>query len=66
MKNQFFGDINDFRKYGLLRVLTRSTDSKNNDKKSDLTLGVCWMLNPDDNTPHGKRTKYLQLPIPNI
>ncbi|MGD0970966.1 MAG: hypothetical protein ABSA04_06120 [Desulfobaccales bacterium] len=22
MKNQYFGDVNDFRKYGLLRVLT--------------------------------------------
>jgi hypothetical protein len=22
MKNQYFGDVNDFKKYGLLRVLT--------------------------------------------
>lgn len=33
MKNQYFGDINDYRKYGLLRVL-QSTGSK---------LLVAWM-----------------------
>jgi hypothetical protein len=58
MKNQYFGDINDFRKYGLLRALTGSTVPK----KDELSLAVCWMLTPNDNTPHGKRIQYLKLP----
>ena len=66
MKNQYFGDVNDFRKYGLLRVLTGCIDSQYNNKQSDLTIGVCWMLTPDDNLPHGNRTEYLQLQVPNI
>ena len=65
MKNQYFGDVNDFRKYGLLRTLTGCIDSQQT-KKSELTLAVCWMLTPDDNTPHGNRTDYLKLPLPNI
>jgi hypothetical protein len=65
MKNQYFGDVNDFRKYGLLRALTGCIDSQQN-KKIDLTLAVCWMLTPDDNTSHGNRTDYLKLPLPNI
>ena len=35
MKDQYFGDINDYRKYGLLRVITAS---------SGLQLLVAWML----------------------
>ena len=66
MKNQYFGDVNDFRKYGLLRLLTGCIDSQNNNKESALTLGVCWMLTLDDNSTHGNRTEYLQLPLPNI
>jgi len=62
MKNQFFGDVNDFWKYWLLRVLTGSIGPK----KDELSLAVCWMLTPDDNKPHGKRTEYLKLPVPNI
>ncbi len=65
MKNQYFGDVNDFRKYGLLRVLTGSIDP-NKSKKNELSLAVCWMLTPDDDTSHGNRTEYLKLPIPNI
>jgi len=62
MKNQFFGDVNDFRKYGLLRVLTGSIGPK----KDELLLAICWMLTHNDNTPHGKRTEYLKSPSPNI
>lgn len=65
MKNQYFGDVNDFRKYGLLRVLTGSIDYQRNKNKT-LSLAVCWMLTPDDNTSHGNRTEYLNLSIPNV
>jgi len=52
MKNQYFGDINDYRKYALLRTLCGS----------DTRLAVCWMLTPDVSGPDGKRTKYLDQP----
>lgn len=38
MKNEFFGDIRDYRKYGLLRILSGG-------KKA--SSAVCWMLTPD-------------------
>jgi len=52
MKNQYFGDINDYRKYALLRTLCGC----------DIRLSVCWMLTPDDTGPDGRRTKYLEQP----
>jgi hypothetical protein len=52
MKNQYFGDINDYRKYALLRTLC----------DCDTHLSVCWMLTPDDSRPDGKKTKYLDQP----
>ena len=39
MKNQYFGDVNDFRKYGLLRTIQRA---------SSVAIGVCWFLTADD------------------
>jgi hypothetical protein len=51
VKNQYFGDINDYRKYGLLRTLIG--------EKKDLTLGVCRMLTPNDSSRHGGKTDYL-------
>ena len=48
MKNKYFGDINDYRKYGILRIL------------SDLKILVCWMLTADDNRSDGKFINYLQ------
>lgn len=39
MKNQYFGDINDYRKYGLLRALRSEGDG---------SLLVAWMLTPED------------------
>jgi hypothetical protein len=42
MKNEFFGDIRDYRKYGLLRLLTGG-------KK--VGSAVCWMLTPDEDRP---------------
>ena len=50
MKDQYFGDENDFRKYGLLRTLTR---------ESGLSLAVCWMLTPSDGSTDGRFTGYL-------
>lgn len=51
MKNQYFGDINDYRKYGLLRTINRS---------SGLRLMVAWMLTPDDGGTDGKFISYLE------
>jgi hypothetical protein len=52
MKNQYFGDINDFRKYGILRGLAGPP----------LRLVVSWMLTPDDGRSDGKFTSYLAEP----
>ena len=43
MKNQYFGDITDYRKFGILRVL----------EKAGIKIGVCWMLTPHDGSGHG-------------
>lgn len=53
MKNQYFGDVNDYRKYGLLRLLAGG---------GGLRIGVCWMLTEDDGSTDGGKSKlrYLQ------
>lgn len=53
MKNQYWGDINDYRLYGLLRVLIAH---------SELRTAVCWMLTPDDDGGDGGFTDYLSHP----
>ncbi|MCX6132969.1 MAG: hypothetical protein NTU47_04055 [Ignavibacteriales bacterium] len=53
MKNQYFGDINDYKKYGLLRILS---------DEGRMRTGVCWMLTQDDGGTHGSKTKYLKDP----
>jgi len=53
MKNQYFGDINDYHKYGLLRALTAA---------GDLSLSVCWMLTEDDGRRDGGKIRYLREP----
>jgi hypothetical protein len=53
MKNQYFGDVNDFRKYGLLRTIQRA---------STLSIGVCWFLTADDGGADGELRKYLTQP----
>jgi hypothetical protein len=50
MKNQYFGDVNDYRKYGLLRSILAA---------SDLRMLVAWMLTPDDDRSDGNFTDYL-------
>ena len=52
MKNQYFGDINDYRKYGLLRLLAGA----------GLSVGVCWLLTPNDGGVDGERRNYLLKP----
>jgi hypothetical protein len=49
VKNQYFGDINDYSKYGLLRAFGAS-----------LEIAVIWMLTADDGSGHGNRTQYLE------
>ena len=53
MKNQYFGDINDYRKYGLLRLLQSTGNGR---------LLVAWMLTPDDGSRDGGRRSYLRDP----
>ena len=53
MKHQYFGDINDYRKYRLLRSIIRV---------SDLKLLVAWMLTPDDESTDGRKLSYLDKP----
>lgn len=53
MKNQYFGDINDYRKYGLLRGLQSG---------GKLRLLVAWMLTPEDGGRDGGLRSYLRQP----
>jgi len=53
VKNQYFGDINDYRLYGLLRLLIGSGASR---------TAICWMLTPDDDGTDGGFTGYLSQP----
>lgn len=50
MKVQYLGDVNDYRKFGLLRLFLRITDLK---------IGVCWLLTPDDQSTDGDMRQYL-------
>ena len=53
MKNQYFGDINDYMKYGLIRLLT---------SYGQVRTAICWMLTPNDGNTEGKFTDYLHRP----
>jgi len=50
MKNQYFGDINDYRKYGLVRLLSAN---------GNLRVGICWMLTAPDGRTDGKFIDYI-------
>lgn len=54
MKDQYFGDVNDFRKYGSLRALALP---------DRLRLGVCWMLTEPDDRTDGNSLAYLGEPM---
>ena len=53
MKDQYFGDVNDYRKYGLLRAILAA---------AAVRLGVCWMLTAPDNRNDGRHLAYLGKP----
>jgi hypothetical protein len=53
MKEQYVGDVNDYRKYALLRLL--ATEGK-------VRVGICWMLTPADGRSDGGKTAYLDQP----
>jgi len=53
MKNQYVGDINDYRKYDLLQILSDELDEK---------ILIVWMLTKNDNKNDGKKVKYLNYP----
>lgn len=50
MKEQYVGDVNDYRKYALLRALAGEGRG----------IGVCWMLTPPDGGADGNKVDYLQ------
>ncbi|WP_308389853.1 hypothetical protein [Acidithiobacillus sp. AMEEHan] len=52
MKNQYFGDVNDYRKYGLLRALQSDGGGR---------LLVAWMLTSDDGGGDGGFRSYLDV-----
>ena len=56
MKNQYFADINDYKKYGLLRLLSGGGGA------GGLKTTVCWMLTPNDHGADGNSTGYLDDP----
>ena len=53
MKNQYFGDIYDYFKYGLLRQLNRN---------GRICTSVCWMLTENNDSGEGHRVNYLLEP----
>ena len=53
MKNQYFGDIYDYIKYGLLRQLSCC---------GNVSTSVCWMLTENVDRRDGRRVNYLQEP----
>ena len=53
MKNQYFGDINDYKKFGLLRAISSA---------SNLSILIAWMLTENDGSTDGKFIQYLQEP----
>jgi hypothetical protein len=53
MKDQYFGDVNDFLKYALLRSLVMP---------DSLRLGICWMLTEPDGRTDGNNLAYFDKP----
>ena len=63
MNNRYFGNIHDFYKYGLLRLLLGLSSVGGEGRALFKSLGICWMLTQDDpNKQDDKRVvglKYL-------
>lgn len=53
MKEQYVGDISDYRKYALLRALAAGGANR---------IGVCWMLTAPDGRTDGNKRAYLEQP----
>jgi len=53
MKNQYYGDINDFKKYSLIKHLAG---------EGEMQTAICWALTKDDERPDGSRINYLKEP----
>ena len=53
VKVQYFGDVNDYRKFALLRLLSEVGGFK---------IGVCWMLTEPDGSAQGAKRGYLDQP----
>lgn len=53
MKEQYAGDISDYRKYALLRMLAQ---------RGKVRIGVCWMLTAPDGSSDGNKRSYLEKP----
>lgn len=53
MKDQYVGDINDYFKYSVLRVIA---------EVHTRSLLVCWMLTANDDRTDGRRVAYLRDP----
>ncbi|MFT3987967.1 hypothetical protein [Aestuariivirga sp.] len=53
MKQQYLGDVNDYRKFCLLRHFAIAGGAK---------VGMCWMLTPDDGGRDGRKLAYLDQP----
>jgi hypothetical protein len=53
VKDQYFGDINDYRKYGLLRAVIGAAGFR---------VLIAWMLTPDDGSTDGGLISYLEHP----
>lgn len=52
MKHQYFGDVLDYVKYGLLRCFANA----------GFRVGICWMLTGEDERPDGRKVQYLRRP----
>jgi hypothetical protein len=55
VKEQYVGDVNDYRKYALLRQLA---DGRK------IRLGICWMLTAPDDKKDGGKEEYLDRLVP--
>lgn len=53
MQDQYFGDVNDYRKFGLLRLLTAGTD---------IRTGICWMKTAPGKQMNAEKVTYLSTP----
>ena len=52
MKDRYFGNINDFRKYGILRSFAGA----------GISIGIDWMMLDDEIRPDASKFKYLEHP----